>query len=552
MAERIASRNVLWPEGSQDITSPKEALEFAFKMAARLEAHRKIGMLSPNDAYTLMDQKGFGTLDDGVRQHVDALKKLRFGDLFIEDPELRVQETEIHQAGEVLTKPRNSLQVRCGCGCRASVSAITLQRRVPDTRMESLYHAPLDEFEQYHEQGTLNTPYICPHVSLLLEKWFPQVLLMWRDIRQRIYNTKLRGRIENSRMSGMEFEPEWFRKDIGLLTCIGDIGAPKTDGGWDDMASTKLTKIRQRGKYRGESFYWRGADEPEKDGLRKLSAGGVDASTLQRIVYTRFYAAKHRAEELDIVFAWDRWSDFWQEITSDTCPDNAKLPADFAPGAYQLRFEQGGRKVDHESGKVGMCLQTMYWAPTTKHALMQPVETAATRPAPGAKELSAMALVHVLEAIDAQDGQPGLFSLFEVGAVALNLKHTPSTVPEAGRSEKVALTKAPDVVPLQAPAMAPNGAPSLTVAGKLLDNLQDKLRQSEELQGKLEAEEEAARLKYEEAEPRKKNVASDEWDRVTDKLERRIELTNELRKKVAEAEARVVRGLPQSEQKLTA
>lgn len=533
MAERIASRNVLWPFGPQDITSPKEALEAAFKMAARLETHRQVGVISPQDAYTLMDLNGFGTFDEGRRQHVDALKKLRFGDLHIEDPELRVQGTEIHQAGEVLLKPRNSLQILCGCGCRASVSAITLQRRVPDTRMESLYHAPLDEFEQYHEQGTLTTPYICPHVSLLLEKWFPQVLTMWRDIRQRIYNTKLRGRIENSRMSGMEFNPEWFRKDIGLLTCIADVGPPKTEGGWDDMATSKLTKFKQRGKYLGEHFYWRGEGEPEKDGLRKLPSQGADASTLQRIVYTRFYAAKHRAEELNIEFGWERWSDFWQEITSEACLPNAKLPADFAPGAYQLRFEQGGRKVDRASGKVGMCSQTMYWAPTAKHAMMQPVETAATRGAKSTKVLSAESLVHVLEAIEAQDGQPGLFSLFKVVGGALGLKHTPvlSTVPEKAGPQKEEVSVAPKEVPLQTHSLGPKG---LTDEQRQ-NSLREELEWSEGFVKELEAKVEAARLHFETAKAEDKDAACDAWDKVAEELQERSDMTEELRKRVVRA-----------------
>lgn len=523
MAERIASRNVLWPFGPDEVTTPEEALDMAMKMAAQLEKIRHVGTLSPNDAYTLMDMKGFGTLDEGGRQRIETLTKLRFGDLHIEEPELRVQGTEIHQAGEVLFKPRNSLQILCGCGCRASVSAITLQRRVPATRMESLYHAPLDEFDQFQQQDTLDTPYICPHVSLLLEKWFPQVLVMWRDIRQRIYNTKLRGRIENSRMSGMEFNPEWFRKDIGLLTCIGDIGKPKTDGGWDDMATSKLTKFKQRGKYLGEYFYWRGEGEPEKDGLRKLPSQTADASTLQRIVYTRFYAAKHRAEELQVAFGWKSWSDFWQEITSDACLPNAKLPADFAPGAYQLRFEQGGRKNDPKSGKVGMCSQTMYWAPTAKHAMMQPMETAATRAAKGIPMLSAESLVHVLEAIEGHDG---MFSLFKVAGGALGLKHKPvvSTVPEKGKAPAVAPAEEFPAIPLQAPL------------NKL--SLEEQLEQSLALEEALKAAEEAARLHFESAKPEDKDAACDAWDKVVEERQERSEMTEDLQEKVSRMQQR--------------
>lgn len=348
MPGKPGAREVLYPS---DPTSPEEALHLADSMVLDLQDFRTQGELQQTDAQFLMYWKKSYARDPDKLARFKRLRMLRFGDLHITGG---LGDTghghETLEDGRILVVPKSHVSALCGCGCHLSAAAVTLQRRV--TTWESRYYGPVDKNFDLHEPGITEQPYVCPHIGNLLMEWFHEHRKVWKMLRNRLYSTNLY--LSPDSDSEIHLDPEWLRTDIGFYNFVHDVGMPP--GGMDTIPSHKLRRYRIRGYYTAEAYYWQRYGEPEKP---VTASPIVVKKDLRRMIYTRFHSAKQRAVYQNHRFSWETFDQFWDDITNPKCPLRARLPRDFAPHLYKLRF-------DYKSRSEGLCLKTLYWEKATE------------------------------------------------------------------------------------------------------------------------------------------------------------------------------------------
>ena len=175
--------------------------------------------------------------------------------------------------------------------------------------------------------------YVCKHIAHVLKEAYPYLYDVWKKLRYTISLSVSRG-------NAVDYPSRWFRRDVGLLSFIEDIGLP-------DIEGLVLRKTGQRRVYRGENYTWLETPEGYDSGRGRMPRPNRSdrfPAQIRVILERRYYAIRARK---DGVCHWKTVDEFLETVPAP--------PAEFALHSDQckLRF--------HNPKELGFGVKNAKW-----------------------------------------------------------------------------------------------------------------------------------------------------------------------------------------------
>lgn len=303
------------------------ALQKAYGLISVREAIPLLGSHDPSKVVPKSHYLPYQVDDD------DPRLSQRLGDLFLSD-------LFRHTAYET-----DSLTLQCGCGKSHKISRTTLRKHQEPTK--NIYYPPI-EYLPINKETALYAPeemdapdmaaqfgsgpaparaYTCRHIHLTLKEAFPQPAELLRKLIGHVSTLSSRG--EGDSISA---PLGWFRKDLGLLMFLQDVGLP---------TGPNMTLRRQvvHGSYAADQFYWHqwGKRGGSAEGDTRSLPAKPGLTRVEQVLRQRMLTAKSRAKRLHVPFLFDGLEHFLTTISP--------LPKGFEenPEGFRLYYDNQGK-----------------------------------------------------------------------------------------------------------------------------------------------------------------------------------------------------------------